>query len=120
MSLTKAEIDVVKVLVKLVPVPEWGGEVYVRDLPGNELDALQSHAGKESDITYMYRVAAACICNEDGVLLYEDVADLLPKSAAPVKRCSEAAMDLMGLTEEGQEELAKNSEAILSESSGSD
>ncbi len=122
MSLTKAEILGSALQVREVETPEWGGSVFVRELPGNELQALMDRPKGESDIAYTYRIATSCICDDGGNRLFEDGEhkSLMAKGIAPLQRCIEAALDLNGMTEESQKVLAGNSEPILSESSGSD
>lgn len=122
MSLTKAEILRTALKVEEVQTPEWGGAVYVRELPGNELQALMDQPKGESDIAYTYRIAMSCICDENGHRVFEDCdhEELMAKGIAPLQRCIEAALDLNGMTEESQKALAGNSEATLSESAGSD
>lgn len=122
MSLTKEEILGVPLKMQEVNTPEWGGSVYIRELPGTELAALMDRPDEESDIAYTYRIATSCICDEDGQRLFEDGEHkaLMAKGIAPLQRCIEAALDLNGMTDDSQEALAGNSEAIRTDGSGSD
>ncbi len=121
MSLTKAQILGVALKVQEVKTPEWKGSVYVRELPGDELEVLMNRDGI-SDIEYTYRIATSCICDEGGNRLFQEGEhrELMAKGIAPLQRCIEAAFALNGMTEDSQEALAGNSEATHSESIGSD
>ncbi len=122
MSLTREKLDAVKLrVVEVDTTEEWGDTVFVRDIGGDELDTLIAPKAKETDLQQTYRMAAAVICDKNGVRLYPEGDDgLLRHSAGPVKRCADAFLDLVGLSEEGEEEIAGNSEATHSESIGSE
>lgn len=122
MSLTREQADALPAVrtLEVDTTEEWGDTVYVRDLSPDDLDDLVEHEGKESGIAYMYRIASMCVCDAAGVQLFPDLAVMRKQSVAAVKKCSEAAFDFMGMTEEGQKEIAKNSDSTLSSSTGSE
>lgn len=108
---------------RLVSVPEWGGEVFVRTLSGTERDAFEAsfvkvkgrgrHRTQERDPTnYSAKLAALCVCDEQGKRLFSerDVAALAAKSSAALNRIVGEAMALNGMTEEAVEEAEGNSE----------
>lgn len=107
---------------KLVPVPEWGGEVWVRTLPGTERDAFEASLWKAKgrgrnretvrDATnYSAKLAALAICDEQGKRLFSevDVAALARKSSAALNRVVGEAMALNGMTEDAVEDAEGNS-----------
>lgn len=113
---------------ELVAVPEWGGEVYVRVLPGAErdqfeIDSLDS-AGPDARFNrhnVRARLAARCVVGEDGRRLFADadVEALGDKSGAALDRIFDVAMRLNRMRRQDVEELVKNSPAARNGSSGS-
>lgn len=112
---------------ELVPVPEWGGEVYVRELTGLERDRWeteQAKIGRTLDEAPTYKadarlpqrniraslVALAC-CDETGKAIFrpEDAAELGKRSAAVLDRLFDVAARLAGITKEVQAEIAGES-----------
>lgn len=103
-----------------VPVPEWGGEVYVRTLTGHERDAWEAECvlfdGRKATTNMdalnrtRARLCARCICDETGKRLFtdEDIEALGAKSAAALDRVYEVAAKLNKVSKEDLEELAKN------------
>jgi hypothetical protein len=113
---------------KLVSVPEWGGEVYVRSISGRERDGFdaQSTQGKGKDTkvnlrNFRARLCALTISDESGASIFSegDVAMLGTKSAAALDRVFEVAAKLNRITKEDVEELTKNSESAPNDDSGS-
>lgn len=115
---------------KLVPVTEWGGEVYVRTLSGTERDAFEASLVKvvgkgknrttERDATnFTAKLAALCICDEQGKRLFTNsqIVELGKKSSAALSRVVAVAMELNGVTDEAVESAEGNSESAPSDSS---
>jgi hypothetical protein len=107
--------DIVK---ELVPVPEWGGAVYVKTMTGPERDQFElsciTGKGKTRRMSFenVRAIAAAfTICDETGKRLFQanEVIELGRKSGTALSRVWEAAARLNGLTQEDVEELAGNS-----------
>jgi len=99
---------------KLVQVPEWGGEVYVRTMTGAERDAWEvgvAESNKTGVKTIRARLAAMVIVDEGGERLFseKDIPDLQLKSCAALDRVFEAADRLNHITGRDIAELAKNS-----------
>jgi len=105
-----------------VPVPEWGGELFVRTMTGSERDAFESESvifeSKGRTAPNMdalnqtrARLCARTICDEQGQRLFSDadVAALGAKSSAALDRVYEAASRLNKISTQDVEELAKNS-----------
>lgn len=113
---------------ELVSVPEWGGEVYVRTMTGEERDGFEAEMvevkGKNQSQNLKNlraRLAARTMCDEAGAGLFTpaDAAALGKKSAAALDRVLAVAMRLNGLGEKDVEELVKNSDPELSGIAGS-
>lgn len=102
---------------EVVHVPEWGGDVMVYGLSGQERDwfesgALDMSSGKAvMDLMNLRaRLCTMAIRDEDGQHLFtdEDIILLGKKSASALQRVFEAAQRLSGLTNQEVESLTKN------------
>lgn len=103
---------------EVVAVPEWGGDVRVRNLTARERDELEAsvYQGEGRERRANMRnlrarlVALACV-DEQGARLFsdDDVALLGEKSAAAVDRIFGVAQRLAGLSTKDVEDLAGNS-----------
>lgn len=102
-----------------VEVPEWGGEVIVSEMTGEDSDAWSdesyslSEDGKSVKVNranFKARLVAACVVDEEGNRMFttEDVAALGRKSAKALARLFEAADRLNGITPRSREALEKN------------
>lgn len=103
---------------ELVPVPEWGGSVYVKTMTGPERDQFElsciTGKGKNRRMSFenvRATAAAFTICDEKGNRLFQanEVIELGRKSGNALGRVWEVASRLNGLTQEDVEELAGNS-----------
>ncbi|MGW0805273.1 hypothetical protein [Nonomuraea sp. NPDC002799] len=112
-----------------VPCPEWGGEVRLRGLQGNERDEFEAKSLKkgkggqrEVEIKNLRaRLIAACAINEDGSPMFTsgDVLRLSQKSAVPIDRLFKVAQRLSGLADDDVEELVEDFDDAPSGSSTS-
>lgn len=102
-----------------VSVPEWGGTVRVRELPGTERDKFESQfVGKDGASIraeglegFRSRLAAAAIVDKDGKVLFRSAAEtkrLGEKSAAALTRVCDVAVRLSKLSDEDVKELTGN------------
>ncbi|MFI1324546.1 hypothetical protein ACH4TI_15055 [Streptomyces rochei] len=102
-----------------VPVPEWGGIVRVREMPGTERDKFESQfVGKDGASVraeglegFRARLAAASIVDENGKQLFRSAAEvkrLGEKSAKALQRVCDVAMRLSAMTEGDVKELTGN------------
>jgi hypothetical protein len=102
-----------------VPVPEWGGTVRVRELPGTERDKFESaFVGKDGASVraeglegFRARLAAAAMVDAEGNKLFRSVAEvkrLGDKSARALQRVCDAATRLSKMSEEDVKELTGN------------
>lgn len=124
--------DILKVSdikIELVPVPEWGGDVYVKGMTGAERDKFESSIikgrGEDAEVNYTNmrsKLASLTICDETGKRLFteNDVQALSQKSASALQRVFIVAQRLSGITKEDTEELVEEIKADPFEGSPSD
>lgn len=95
-----------------VSVPEWGGDVYVRVMNGDERDEYEEWSGVKDRglVGVRGRLASLCIVSEAGERLFTeaDIAILGKKAASALERIVSAAMKLNRLGKDDVEDLAKN------------
>lgn len=120
---------------ELVNVPEWGGDVYVREMNGNERDEWEGSllrerkkekGRKKAEMEVVYkgaraRLCAICMCDDQGSSMFTlaDADDLGKLSATGLDRVYAAAMEINGLREEDVDELVGKSETTSDSESGS-
>jgi hypothetical protein len=118
----KQILDAPDLKIETVPVPEWGGDVLVRGLTGEQRDTFEAsivHLEGKKAATDLANIRAklvsASLVDEKGDLLFDerDVEALGRKSAVALQRIFEVAQRLSGLTQSDVEELAKNSGSAL-------
>lgn len=92
---------------KEVPVPEWGGSVYVRPLSVAEAEHLMTLGEGKS---YQVTLAAQTICDADGnrVFTNEDVEALMKKSAMAITRIVVAVQAISALSVKEAEDVQGN------------
>lgn len=104
-----------------VKVPEWGGEVIVRELTGAERDVWESSVVKTEgnkvkidSINMRAKLAAASIVGEDGKRLFtdKDVVKLGKKSSAALDLVVDVAKRLSRIGEGELDKLGKISATI--------
>ena len=108
-----------------LPIPEWGGSVFVRTLTASERDQFEDRVLADKKTTkrdIRALLAVASVCDEQGKPLFTpaDVPQLGRKSAAALDRIFDVAMRLSRIGKQDVEELEKNSSGTPSESSPSD
>ena len=117
--------------IEELEVPEWGGKIYVRGMSGTArdifdesilVDGPKGQPQKASMIDARAKLAAATICNKEGILLFslKDIKALGKKSSAPLTRIFEVGQRLSGLSDADVEELKEELEANPSDGSASD
>jgi|CXWL01.1.fsa_nt_gi hypothetical protein len=101
---------------ELVPVPEWGGDVFVGIMSGAARDAweMECAAAKESKRptpdNFRATLCAHCICDEKGARLFalSDIPALGKKSAVALDRVFEVALRVNKIGAKDREGLEKN------------
>lgn len=116
MALSRDQILAVPDLkIELVPVPEWGGEVYVKSMSGVERDKFESsiieRKGKNQIVktdNIRAKLCAYTLCDAEGNLLFseKDIIELGKKNASALSRVFMVARNLSGIGEEEMKELA--------------
>ncbi len=111
-------LDADDLKTKDVPVPEWGGEVRIKMLTGEQRDAYESSMVKmrkdgspEQNLENVRaRLLVLCIVNEQGEQMFNkaDIKLLGRKSAAALDRVATAAQELNGISEADMKELAED------------
>jgi hypothetical protein len=100
-----------------VPVPEWGGDVYVRTMSGTERDHFEqtiADGKKATTLTHVRaRLAVKTLCDQSGNRLFgdEDADALGKKSGKVLDRLFDAAQRLNGIGDKEAENLLGNSAA---------
>jgi hypothetical protein len=103
---------------EIVSVPEWGGDVRVRELTGSERDRYEAalvkmQKGGATDLTMdnaRARLVALSVVDNAGARLFReaDVIALGNLSAAALSRVFDVAARLSKISAEDLEELSKN------------
>lgn len=116
--LTRDQIlSAAKLRSERVAVPEWGGDVILRELTGEERDAYETEMVstdgtviKVDKTNLRAKLVAKCIVDEKNNRLFTDadVVALGKTSAAALSRCFEVVRRLSGMDEEAIEELGKD------------
>lgn len=99
-----------------VSVPEWGGEVIVQELTGDQRDAYQAslYGGKpggELDLKrFQVKLLAFCLVDEGGNPLFSeaDIDGLAKKGAKTITKLFNVAQKLNGLAEDSVEQAEGN------------
>lgn len=121
-----AILGAVDVQSEKVDVPEWGGDVIIRGLTGDELDAFQgsirqfrpSLDGKGMEPVLIQegmraKLLVKCLVDEAGERLFtdQDAPALGAKNGSVIDKLYDIASRLSGLSEEEKAEMEGNSEA---------
>lgn len=120
LALTREEIlNASDLVTEMVNVPEWGGNVYVRCLTGEERDELESlvvqdksDGNSKVDLTnFRARLVALSVVNEKGdrIFTLDDVVKLGKKSAKALEKVFNVAERLSSLRNKDSENAIKNS-----------
>lgn len=120
-------------VTETVPVPEWGGDVIVQSITAHTKevweDSLASVTMKNRKVILKQnkgnvraKLVSLAAIDESGALLFseQDITALGKKNAAALDRVFEVAKRLAGITDEDVEQLEKNSDSDLSDSSATD
>lgn len=123
MALSKAKILAAKD-VKLsdpVPVPEWGGDVYIKTLSGTERDAFEDAYSENRMKQFRVRFLALTLADEAGERLFADadVEALGKKNSVVINRLFDIAWKHNALSNDAVESLGNDSPTAQSEGSTS-
>lgn len=113
---------------RTIHVPEWGGDVIVKTLTGEERDSLEAsiietngRSVKQNRENVRSKLLVRALVDEQGQRLFSDgeVAELGRKSASVLDRLFAVATEMSRVSPGDVDELAKNSDPGPSAGSGS-
>lgn len=123
-------LDAKDLLTEDVPVPEWGGDVRIRMLTGEERDAYEASmvdmkkdgTAKTNRENVRARLLILCIVNEQGEQMFNkaDIKMLGRKSAKAMERIINKCNELNGISEEDEAALAEGFDNAPDEGSTTD
>lgn len=102
---------------QVVPVPQWGGDVTVRSLTGEERDSWEAWCISQRDEwggnvgpNIRASLVIRTVVDEEGQRLFadSDLAAVGAKNGAAIDAIYTVASKLSGISQQDQEELAKN------------
>lgn len=103
---------------RVVPVPEWGGDVKLRTLTGEQRDEFEASQVKfnkkgqpeQNMVNVRARLVSLVIVGEDNRPLFSsyDIPDLGRKSARALDRIADIAEEMNGFSSEDMEKLTKD------------
>ena len=113
MPLSKAAILAAKdtKLSAAIPVPEWGGDVFVKTLSGTERDAFEDAYSQNKMKQFRCRFLVLTLCDDKGERFFEDsdVEELGKKSSVVINRLFESAWEHNAFTTKAVEDLGEGS-----------
>ena len=121
--MTLSRKDILKVndlTTRVVPIPEWKGDVIIKMMTGTERDQFEDSLfegrGKDRKSNYKNlraKLLSMCLVGEDGKRLFsdKDIESLGGKSAKALDRLYTIATELNGIGAKEEEALTKNSES---------
>jgi hypothetical protein len=123
MALSKAKILAAKdvKLSEAVPVPEWGGDVYIRTISGTERDKFEEAYSEQKMKAFRVRFLVMTLADESGERLFADadIDALGGKSSVVINRLFDRAWQHNAFTDEAVDALGNDSPTAPSESSTS-
>lgn len=104
-----------------IPVPEWGGDVFIKTLSGTERDAFEESYSEQKMKSFRPRFLVLVLCDENGERLFADgdADELGKKSSLVINRIFEKAWAHNAFTQEAVDALGKDSQTAQSEGSTS-
>ncbi len=113
MALSKAKILAAKdvKLSAAIPVPEWGGDVYIKTLSGTERDAFEDAYSESRMKQFRVRFLVLTLCDDSGERLFgdSDIDELGKKNSVVINSLFDAAWKHNALTNEAVESLGNGS-----------
>ena len=121
MTLGRKDIlEVNDLTTRVVPIPEWKGDVIIKMMTGTERDQFEDSLfegrGKDRKSNYKNlraKLLSMCLVGEDGKRLFsdKDIESLGGKSAKALDRLYTIATEINGIGAKEEEALTKNSES---------
>ncbi len=109
--------------IEKLPVPEWGGEIFIKVMSGSERDRFEAWSIKQKGKSIVpdmdnirSKLCVLTICDEAGERLFNDndVIELGKKSGAALSRVMDAAQRINLISNEDIDELVGESESVQS------
>jgi hypothetical protein len=123
MALSKAKILAAKdvKLSEAIPVPEWGGDVYIRTISGTERDKFEEAYSEQKMKAFRVRFLVLTLADESGERLFgdADIDALGNKSSVVINRLFDKAWQHNAFTDAAVEALGNDSPTAPSEGSTS-
>jgi hypothetical protein len=123
MALSKAKILAAKdvKLSEAIPVPEWGGDVYVRTISGTERDKFEEAYSEQKMKAFRVRFLVLTLADESGERLFgdADIDALGNKSSVVINRLFDKAWQHNAFTDAAVEALGNDSPTAPSDGSTS-
>ena len=93
-----------------VKIEQWGGEVYVRELMGDERDTMEEDITKNSTKGLRAKLAVMCVVDAKGNQIFQkgDESALSKGSSKPLDKVFATVTRLSGLTKDAEEKAEKN------------
>lgn len=98
--------------METLSVPEWGGEVYIRQMASRDRDAFEAEMANEQGrmVNFRARLAARCICDQAGKRIFTDadIEALGERSSVALGRIFDACTRLNSITATDADNAEKN------------
>ena len=99
--------------MKKIAVPQWGGDVYIKQLSGAEQDRYEQDSFMSKDrniINLRARLICLAVCDKEGNKLFKpgDMDSVSKKSSGVLNILFEEILALNKITEDDLEDIAKN------------
>jgi hypothetical protein len=130
MVLTREQILQTDLPFETIYIPEWGGDVRIKTMTGQERAAFEDSVVIDRDgkaevdkKLFFAHLLAFTMVDDEGALLFESTEQvkeqLLTKSGAVLMRIGNRSARLNGLSAQDQEDLIKNSKPVPNGASAS-
>lgn len=102
------------VKLEKTPVPEWGGDVYLRVISGADRDRFEESYADQKMKAFRIRFLLLTLCDDSGERLFkDDEAELLgKKSSVVINRLFEAGWKLNAFSQEAVDALGEGSPSV--------
>lgn len=99
--------------MKKIHIKAWGGDVYIKQLSGEEQDKFEQDSFMSKDksvVGVRARLVSIAICDADGNKMFkpDDIKALQAKSSAVLNQLYDEIIALNRISDEDIEEIAKN------------
>lgn len=98
-------------LSEAIPVPEWGGDVYIKTLSGTERDVFEEAYAENKMKQFRSRFLVLTLSDDKGSRLFDDgdIEELGKKSSVVINRLFDVAWKHNALSNEAVDDLGEGS-----------